>query len=251
MGDGMNAPLRVLDLFSGAGGMSLGIGRGCYSSTVAFCEIDPYARKVLARHWPGVPCFDDVTTADFASVGSVGLVAAGFPCQDISFAGKGAGIAGERSGLFWHILRTAGLVGRPKLLLENVAGLLDRGMGTVLGALAAFGYDAEWHCIPASAIGAPHRRDRIWIVANPQRDQQSRQEPCIWPFGRMGRVQQSLAWNGGWKATLSAIRGMDDGLSRSVDRTDMTRNAVVPQIPEMIARTMATQWGTYAMQSAA
>ena len=228
--------LRVLDLFSGSGGMSLGLERTGGFETVAFCEIEPFARRILAKHWPEVPCHDDVSTADFAAVGPVDLVAAGFPCQDISLAGKGAGLAGSRSGLFWHVLRAASLVGFPKLLLENVAALLDRGLDTVLGALAALGHDAEWHCIPASAVGAPHRRDRLWIVANPERDKQPRQKPCVGPFGRMGRVEQSLAWVGGWEATLSALRGMDDGLSRSVDRTDLMRNAVVPQIPELIGR---------------
>lgn len=96
---------------------------------------------------------------------SADCVTAGFPCQDISFAGEGAGLAGERSGLWWQVRRTLRMV-RPKLaLLENVAALLNRGMGTVLGSLAAIGYDAEWHSIPASAVGAEHERDRVWIIA--------------------------------------------------------------------------------------
>ena len=158
--------LRVLDLFSGVGGFSLGLERTGGFETVAFCEIEPFPRRVLAKHWPGVPVYEDVTTADFGELGPVDVVTAGFPCQDISLAGKGAGLSGERSGLFWHIIRTAGLVGWPQLLLENVAALLNRGMGEVLGALASVGYDTEWHCIPASAVGAPHRRDRVWIVAD-------------------------------------------------------------------------------------
>ena len=92
-------------------------------------------------------------------------ITAGFPCQDISFAGAGAGLAGARSGLVWPLMRTIRLV-RPRIaLLENVAALLNRGLGDILGHMATVGYDAEWHCIPASAVGAPHRRDRIWIVA--------------------------------------------------------------------------------------
>lgn len=228
--------LRVLDLFSGAGGIALGLERTGGFETVAFCEVEPFARRILKKHWPEVPCLEDVTTAEFADIGPVDLVTGGFPCQDISFAGKGAGLAGDRSGLFWHILRAVRVVGRPQLLLENVAGLLNRGMGAVLGALAEVGYDTEWHCIPASAVGAPHRRDRLWIVAHPQRDEQPRQEPRVGPFGRMGRVQQSLAWDGGWEAALSTLRGMDDGLSRSVDRTDLMRNAVVPQVVTEIGR---------------
>jgi DNA (cytosine-5)-methyltransferase 1 len=210
---------------------------------VAFCEIEEFPRRVLAKHWPEVPVYHDVSTADFAALGPVDLVTAGFPCQDISLAGKGAGLAGERSGLFWHILRAASMVGRPKLLLENVAGLLDRGMGAVLGALATFGYDAEWHCIPMCAVGAPHRRDRVWIFANPQRDEQPRKEPCFGPLGRMGGVEQSLAWDGGWQAALSAIRGMDDGLSRSVDRTDLCRNAASPEIIRQLGRAILAAEG--------
>lgn len=235
--------LRVLDLFSGSGGFSLGLERTGGFETVAFCEIEPFPRKVLAKHWPEVPCLEDVTTADFAALGPVDLVTAGFPCQDISYAGKGAGISGERSSLFWHIIRAICLVGQPRVLLENVAGLLIRGMPEVCGALAEVGHDAEWHCIPARAVGAPHSRDRLWILTDPQRDKQPWEKPCVGPFGRMGRVKQSLAWDGGWEAALSALRGMDDGLSRSVDRTDLMRNAVVPQIPEIIGRAILQSRG--------
>jgi DNA (cytosine-5)-methyltransferase 1 len=230
--------LRVLDLFSGAGGFSLGLERTGGFETVAFCEIEPFARRILAKHWPEVPCLEDVAVADFGHLGPVDLVTAGFPCQDISLAGKGAGLSGKRSGLFWHILRAVCMVGQPRLLLENVASLLFRGMPEVCGALAEIGHDAEWHCIPARSVGAPHGRDRLWILTDPQRDQQSRQKPCVRPFGRMGRIEQSIAWDGGWEAALSSIRRMDDGLSRSVDRTDLMRNAVIPQIPEMIGNTI-------------
>lgn len=233
--------LKVLDLFSGIGGFSLGLERTGGFETVAFCEIEEFPRKVLKKHWPEVLQYEDVKTSNFRQVGPVDLVAAGFPCQDISLAGKGAGLTGERSGLFWYILRAACMVGRPKLLLENVAALLGRGMGSVLGALASFGHDAEWHCVPASSLGAPHNRDRLWIVANPQRNEQSREEPCVWAFGRMGRIEQSLAWDGGWKAALSKLRGVDDGVPRSVACTDGYRNAVIPQIPEMIGHAILKQ----------
>jgi DNA (cytosine-5)-methyltransferase 1 len=93
------------------------------------------------------------------------LISAGFPCQDISLAGKGAGLAGERSGLVWPLLRTIRLVRPRYALLENVAALLGRGLAAILGRMAEIGYDAEWHCIPASAVGAPHQRDRLWIIA--------------------------------------------------------------------------------------
>lgn len=161
--------LRVLDLFSGIGGFSLGLERTGGFETVAFCEIEEYPRKVLARHWPKVPCYDDVRNLTADVLGrdriAVDVICGGFPCQDISFAGKGAGLAGERSGLWFHYARLIGEL-RPKfVIVENVAALLSRGLADVLGSLAALGYDAEWHCIPASAVGAPHRRDRLWIVA--------------------------------------------------------------------------------------
>ena len=186
--------LRVLDLFSGIGGFSLGLERAGLR-TVAFCEIDPYCRRVLARHWPDVPVFGDITKLSGAEIISVtdakrrewgadnqgpsstgrnghsssgiDVICGGFPCQDISTAGKGAGITGERSGLWKHYARIIGEVRPRYAIIENVSALLSRGLGDVLYDLSAFGYDAEWHCIPASAVGAPHRRDRIWIVAYP------------------------------------------------------------------------------------
>ncbi|WP_189438707.1 DNA cytosine methyltransferase [Pseudovibrio japonicus] len=224
---------KVLDLFSGIGGMTLGLQEAGYE-TVAFCEIEPSARFLLQHHWPNVKIYDDVTEAEFSE--PVDLVAAGFPCQDISQAGKRAGITGERSGLFWAVLRAVCMVGRPKLLLENVAALLGRGMGDVCGALAEIGYDAEWNCIPASAIGAPHNRDRNWIVADPIGGEQSRQEPRSWTVGRVGGQQQPFPWDQGWREALTSFRGMDDGVPRSVDRTDGLRNAVVPPLVAQIAK---------------
>ena len=148
---------------------SLGLERAGMR-TVAFCEIDPFCRRVLARHWPHIPCYDDVRTLTAARLAADGIVAdviaGGFPCQDISVAGKAAGLAGERSGLWSEYARIIGEIRPRYIIVENVAALLGRGLARVLGDLAALGYDAEWHCIPASAVGAPHRRDRIWIVAH-------------------------------------------------------------------------------------
>ena len=160
--------MRVLDLFSGIGGFSLGLERAGMR-TVAFCEIEPFCRAVLAQHWPEVPIYDDVRTLSADTLRrdgiAVDVICGGFPCQDISLAGAGAGLAGERSGLWREYARLVGEL-RPRfVVVENVAALLGRGLATVLGDMAALGYDAEWHCIPAAAVGAPHRRDRLWIVA--------------------------------------------------------------------------------------
>lgn len=162
--------LRVLDLFSGIGGFSLGLERTGGFRTVAFCEIEPFCQRVLAKHWPGVPIYDDIRTLTATRLAADGIgidvICGGFPCQDISHAGKGAGITGERSGLWRDYARLVGELRPRYVIVENVSALLGRGIGDVLGDLAEIGYDAEWHCIPASAVGAPHRRDRVWIVAH-------------------------------------------------------------------------------------
>ena len=160
--------MKVLDLFSGIGGFSLGLERAGMQ-TVAFCEIEPFCRRVLAKHWPGVPCYHDIralTAARLAADGVVpDLICGGFPCQDISVAGRGAGLSGDRSGLWFEYLRVIEEVAPRWVIIENVPALRSRGLGRVHGGLSAVGYDAEWHLISASAIGAPHQRDRVWIVA--------------------------------------------------------------------------------------
>lgn len=162
--------MNVLDLFSGIGGFSLGLERAGMR-TVAFCEVKPFARRVLAERWPNVPCYGDVRELSAARLKADGIVAdvicGGFPCQDISSAGKGAGIDGTRSGLWSEYARLIGEIRPRYVVVENVAALLGRGLDRVLGDLASLGYDAEWDCVPASAIGARHRRDRIWIVGYP------------------------------------------------------------------------------------
>jgi DNA (cytosine-5)-methyltransferase 1 len=157
--------LRVLDLFSGIGGFSLGLERTGGFETVAFCEINSKCRHLLAHHWPKVPCHDDICRLSGRDIGSIDAICGGFPCQDISLAGKGAGIGGSRSGLWSQYARLIGELRPQFVFVENVSALLVRGMGTVIGDLAALGYDAWWDCIPASAVGAPHRRDRLWIIA--------------------------------------------------------------------------------------
>lgn len=237
--------LTVLDLFSGIGGFSLGLERTRGFKTIGFCEIDPYCRAVLAKHWPGIPCHDDIRTLT-VEPGHADVLCGGFPCQDISIAGKGAGLAGERSGLWREYHRLIRMVHPRYVIIENVSALLNRGMGDILGELSQIGYDAEWHCIQASYVGLPHIRDRIWIVAYPgqklehelQYSSKSQQSSGI--EGRQTQVEigseLGLArrkieerW-----AYQPAISGMDDGIPADVDALGALGNAIVPQIAEMI-----------------
>lgn len=161
--------MKVLDLFSGIGGFSLGLERAGME-TVAFCEFDAHARQILKKHWPDVPIHEDVRTLDGTQYrGAVDVICGGFPCQDLSVAGKQKGISGERSGLYREMLRIIGEC-RPRFaIFENVTGLLSgdsgRWFAQFLYDLAEVGYDAEWHCISASELGAHHHRDRVWIIA--------------------------------------------------------------------------------------
>lgn len=157
--------MKVLDLFSGIGGFSLGLERAGMQ-TVAFCEVDPVCRRVLQKHWPDVPIFEDVKTLSAKDIHeTIDVICGGFPCQDISVAGNGLGLAGERSGLWYEYRRLIEEIHPRYVIIENVAALRSRGLDEILRCVDALGYDAEWHCIPASSIGAPHQRDRIWIVA--------------------------------------------------------------------------------------
>lgn len=158
-------------LFSGIGGLDLGLERAGLKCSWQV-EVDDYARKVLQKHWLDVPKWRDVRY--FLSgkrwrrareAWQVDLVCGGFPCQDISNAGRRAGINGKRSGLWREFARIVRLLRPRYVLVENVPALTVRGLDRVLGDLAALGYDAEWDCIPAAAVGAPHLRWRIFILA--------------------------------------------------------------------------------------
>ena len=229
--------LKVLDLFSGIGGFSLGLERTEGFETVAFCEIDKKARQVLRKHWPDVPIFDDVTKLKGDQIGTVDVICGGFPCQDISYAGRGAGLEGERSGLWFEFHRLIKEI-RPKwVIAENVSALRSRGLDEVLRSLAEIGYDAEWHCIPASAVGAPHRRDRVWIVAYPHGTglegcQETGNFSRCWTQinEQLARCRESHNY---W-STESGVGRVADGVSGRVDRIKQLGNAVVPQIPQII-----------------
>ena len=161
--------LSVLDIFSGIGGFSLGLEKAGMK-TMAFCEINQFCRKILKKHWPSIPIFNDITIVhkeNLKTLSKIDVIAGGFPCQDISIAGKQKGITAKRSGLWKEFARLINEI-RPKYaIIENVANLRSKGLIAVLQDLWEIGYNAEWHCIPASAFGAPHRRDRVWIIAYP------------------------------------------------------------------------------------
>jgi len=176
--------LSILDLFSGIGGFSYAAEQlvGGFH-TVAFCDSDEPCRKVLRKHWPNTPIFTDVCSLQAKDIqplcpDGLSLITAGFPCQDLSVAGKQAGYDGERSVLFYEIIRLARELRPDFLLLENVRNLLSHQNGETfqetLFQIAQAGYDAEWAVIPASDLGACHRRERIWIVAHANGRRQSK-----------------------------------------------------------------------------
>tara|TARA_R100001460_G_scaffold24587_2_gene49379 strand:- start:2688 stop:3659 length:972 start_codon:yes stop_codon:yes gene_type:complete len=160
--------LKLLDTFAGIGGFSYAAEKlvGGFK-TVQFIEIDSYCQQILNKNFPNIPIHDDISTYT-AEPYSASVISSGFPCQDISVAGRQQGITeATRSGLFFQLLRTIRMV-RPKyVILENVSAILNNGMDIVLGELYKAGYDAEWCCIPSSFVGACHQRDRIWIIAYP------------------------------------------------------------------------------------
>ena len=237
--------MNELALFAGAGGGILG-GKLLGWRTVCAVEIEEYPRTILAdRQNDGCldpfPIWDDVQTFDGKPWrGVVDIITGGFPCQDISSAGKGEGIDGKQSGTWVQMARIISEVLPQFVFVENSPLLVGRGLARVLGDLASMGYDARWGVVGADAVGAPHKRERIWIVADPKRDEQPRTEPCLRATGRMGREFKSLAWDGDWQDRLREFRGMGDGLARNVDRTDAIRNGQVPAVVALAWRILTT-----------
>ena len=241
--------LKVLDLFAGAGGFTLaGEMAGGYS-TVAFCEIDKYAQRVLRSNWPDVPVCDYVTKLKGVDVGAVDVITGGFPCQDVSAAGKKLGtIDGERSSLFREILRVAAEVREikgklPWLLMENVGNLIRGGDGiwfaAVLHGLAEVGYDAEWHILPASYVGACHRRERVWIIAYPCQagDAGDIKKPVFGQRHVQGEFGGILA---NWRRRSDIPKPLtvrsNDGIPNMSHRIGLMGNAIVPQVAACFMR---------------
>lgn len=250
--------MNELALFAGAGGGILG-GRLLGWRTVCAVEIDPYARRVLlARQADGClgrfPIWDDVRTFDGKRWrGNVDVISGGFPCQDISAAGKGAGITGTKSGLWSHMARIIGEV-RPRFaLVENSPLLVSRGLAVVLGDLADLGYDARWGVLGAEHARAPHKRHRLWIVANADSDRKLQPKRRIEKQrGRLGYCGQKSAnaylsrpqgQDGGWWDIEPAVGRVANGVARGVDRLRCLGNGQVPAVVRLAWETLTSEMG--------
>ena len=221
--------LRELHLFAGAGGGILG---GLLLGHLPVCavEIDPYCQQLLLKHQhagrlPRFPIWDDVCTFDGVPWrGRVDVVCGGFPCQDISAAGKGAGFSGSRSGLWREYARILGEIRPRYAFIENSPMLTLRGLDVVLSDLAALGMDAVWCCLGVDDIGAPHLRKRLWILANansPRLAQWSgqRDDSC---------EEQSPTERAGWWESEPNVGRVAHGVAHRVDRLKALGNGQVP-----------------------
>lgn len=221
--------MRVGSLFSGIGGLDLGLERA--GMEIAWqVEIDPFCRLILEKHWSNVPKYGDIRQVRGDELEPVDLIASGFPCQPVSVAGKKRGSEDER--WLWPEAARIICVVRPKyVLVENVPGLLSRGMGDVLGALAEMGYDAEWFVFPARAVGAAHLRERVFIFAHPPGPGLER---CRLADFLPTTPLKTITWD--TLLSESAIVRNRNRVPHYVDRIRALGNAVVPQVAEVIGR---------------
>ncbi len=174
----MMKKLKILDLFSGIGGFSLGLEATGGFETAAFCEIDPYCRSVLKKHWPGVPIFEDIRKLKGTDIGTVDIITGGYPCQPFSVAGKQKGVEDKRHlwPEYFRIIKEL----RPSFIVgENVGGHIKLGLDSVIEDLESEGYAARTFSISASSVGANHQRERIWIVANSDSSGSESAQPAI------------------------------------------------------------------------
>lgn len=220
--------MRVGSLFSGIGGLDLGLERAgmdvCWQS-----EIDPYANRVLARHWPDVPNLGDITKIDWKEVPGVDLICGGYPCPAFSQAARGRNVAPN----LWPHMRDAIAVLRPRIvLLENVAAHLGRGFSSVLTDLDALGFDAEWATLTACSFGAAHTRRRLFALAYADGDW----EPALTVDGEVEGLRVPPVARGRWGIPTADDTRADDGVPHRVDRVRALGNAVVPDIAEYIGR---------------
>jgi len=255
--------LTVLDLFSGIGGFSLGLERAGMK-TIAFCEIDPFCRKVLKKHWPDVPIFEDVRELRAEDITEpVDVICGGYPCQPFSLAGKRGGETDDRH-LWPEYLRLIREIRPAWVIAENVVGHVSMGLDQVLFDLENEGYACWTFVIPACAVNAPHRRDRVWILGNTERGrlsrvarrwagekfkngcqdvadtnstgQQEQHPPCVAATQGHGARPTDKERGKAWWSTEPTICRVAYGVPNRVDRIRALGNSVVPQIPEIIGR---------------
>lgn len=234
--------LNVLDLFSGIGGLALGLEQAGMR-LCALCEKDEYCRSVLARRFPGALIYDDVKTLTAGRLRADGIVinaiAGGFPCQDISFAGLGAGLSGNRSSLWYEYARLIGELGPDIVLVENVAALLHRGVAEVLGTLSSLGYDAEWDTVSACSVGQPHVRRRLFIVAytNGFNGKTRIRDSLVRVFRTLqtgDNWESAKARERAWMADSSALCRGANGVPYRLERTQAIGNSVAPAVARTI-----------------
>lgn len=232
--------MTIGSLFSGIGGLELGLEMRGLGPVVWQAECDPYARAVLEKHWPGVKRYEDVREIDERAE-RPDVICGGFPCQDISSAGKRAGIDGERSGLWRELARVLCLLRPRYALVENVAALLDRGMGAVLGDLATGGFDAEWEVFSACSVGAPHSRERMFLLAYPAgAGREARRPNGVGTGASAAAAFAHSHWGQGEPQDCRVA----DGTARRVDRLRCLGNAVVPQQAALAWRTLIERAST-------
>ena len=252
--------MKVVSLFSGGGLGDLGfVMAGC--EIVAQVEIDEYCHKILALRYPDAKKFRDIRTVKGSDLPECDIITGGFPCQDISTAGRKAGITGSRSGLwgeFYRIIREV----RPRyVVVENSPNLLRLGIGVVLGNLASIGYDSEWDCIPANCFNAPHKRNRLWVISYPNSMRESqpkrlfknvrgrtinlREKVCDatserlpnWTGGKVGQPKPLTEpkRSNGEREIEYDFCGVGHGVTNRVQRLKLLGNGQVPYCTKWIA----------------
>lgn len=215
-------------LFAGIGGFDLGLENAGWECAWQV-EVDEFRRQVLEKHWPNIPRYGDIREVDTNELERVDLICGGFPCEDISRAGRRAGIEGAKSGLWSHFARVIRDL-RPRLVLvENSTSLAARGLERVVGDLAEIGYDAEWDCLPAAAFGAPHIRDRLYLVAYARERRHRAPDETVFAGWSSSQL------HGGWALEPQVGRVADEFPAR-VDRLRALGDAVVPAVAEWIGR---------------
>lgn len=250
--------MRSLDLFTGYGGIAIGLREYC--KPIGYCEIERYAQAIIASRiadgeLPIAPIYPDVTKLR-GEIDTVDIITGGFPCQDISVAGNGVGLEGKRSGLFFEIIRLAKETRAPFVFLENVPAIRTRGLREVIRAFTEMGYDCRWTCLSAASVGAPHKRERWFLLANsngsrqvPDLPQSKRRINNAKSLGSSENVANSELNKGGiqsrWSKRTSGKKEanyMDgswwnsepnlgrvaDGTADDVDRIKALGNGVVP-----------------------